>query len=187
MAYYKWFANRRPIYGTGMYVLDGSWQPRIEGEIEVCTRGYHVCRDQDLAYWRGTELAEVEIDLEGMIDDGEKVVVRSWRLVRWLAWDRKDMIDCARADAANASNAAANAASDYANAAAAANSSNAAYAALASANAANASANAASARYASDYAANAASYASSALASERERQKNWILNRVKANEAKGGE
>lgn len=185
--FYKWFADKRPIYGEGEYVLDGGWQPRIEGELKPCVRGFHVCRETDLDLWRGTELAEVEIDPVKMIASEDKIVVRSWRLVRWLAWSRMDMVDCAEKDAAVAAeSAAAVADSDFAIIRATA---------CAAACAANAAARASSVACAADAAVAAAQVSSAALrttdrtirtaASERKRQKKWILSRIADNEKKG--
>ena len=156
MKYYKWFADKKPIYGRGEYVLDGGWQPRIEGKLIPCERGYHVCTEGQLPCWRGTDLAEVEIDEEGMAAVAEKTVVRSFRIVRWLSWSRSDMVDCARVDAVSCAS--------YSAACGAASASASVRAAVVVAS---------SAAAARDAAAGAA---------ERDRQRDWILNRAKENE-----
>ena len=185
MKYYKWFANKRPVYGAGEYVLDGGWQPRIEGKLIPCKHGYHVCREQDVAFCRGTNLAAVDIDSVDMLKEQNEIVVRTWRLVRWLPWARKDMTDCAADDAATAA--------DYAAAATAAVD-NAAYAAAGAHYAASFALHADDARHAASFAANAAAYAAytaaaadanayagayaAARKTERRRQEDWIWERV---------
>jgi hypothetical protein len=96
--YFKWFADKKPLYGQGEYVLDGGWQPKVEGDLVLCQNGYHVCTEKQLSYWRGTDLAEVEVDPDGMIESEEKCVVRTFRIVRWTPWTIEDMCDCAHAD-----------------------------------------------------------------------------------------
>lgn len=188
MKYYKWFANRKPVYGEGEYVLDGGWQPSIEGKLKVCDRGYHVCREHDLAHWRGTELAEVEIDPDGALEFDNKVCVRSFRVIRMLPWTREDMIDCAREDAriaaanakdCDARNAAIRAAigADGAADGAIRHAAHAAVRAAACAEWAAAARADANAAYAAD-----AAYSAAAQATERKRQERWILKRVRDNQ-----
>jgi len=113
--YYKWLADGEPIHGRGRYVSPGEWQPRIEGELEMCERGYHVLTRKHVADWCGTELIEVEVEDTDVVEaDLEKTLVRSWRETRRFSWTRKDMVAYAKwcasraatADAARCSTAA---------------------------------------------------------------------------------
>jgi hypothetical protein len=61
-------------------VAPGAWV-EVEGPLELCRRGVHVCRPLDLPYWLHDELWETEVDgdqLEGV----DCLVVRRARLVR---------------------------------------------------------------------------------------------------------
>jgi hypothetical protein len=62
-----------------------SWV-EVEGTLELCTRGVHVCRTVDLAHWLHDELWELETDgdqLEGV----DCIVVQRARLLRRIdAW-----------------------------------------------------------------------------------------------------
>jgi len=176
MKYYKWFAGRSPIYGKGEYVLDGGWQPKIEGELELCENGYHVCTEEQLPFWRGTRLAEVEVDAAGMAVGDEKCAVHNFRVVRWLCWGELDLIDCAKSDASAAERyaAAARDVASFARTAADAARDVASFARTAAASTA--------ASTAACYAASFARAAADAFSAERMRQKNWILDRVAENE-----
>ena len=159
MRYYKWMADGKPIYGRGKYAQPGEWQPRIEGKLEICRRGYHVCTADQIPYWCGTELIEVEVG--GVVEVGsDKVLCRTWREIRRYKWTREDMIQFAKDCAAAA----------YA----------AARARAAAACARDASAAAARATtYAAAAAARATTYAATAADAERRRQKVWIEDRIR--------
>lgn len=187
--YYKWTAGGGPIYGRGKYVLDGKWQPNIKGKLLPCNRGYHVCRKEDLPHWRGTELYEVEVDEKGLVKSRDKVVVRTFRVVRKLAWGLQDMKDCAEADADAADRATQNVMTSYAR-------SYAAYAIrckkvlLLLPNGAECE-GARLAALISEDASKAVFLAnpSDPRGKDRDRQREWILRRVRENmkrEAKGG-
>jgi len=90
MKYYKWIADGLPIYGMGAYDLSGKWQ-YVEGPLSACENGFHVCRADQVHYWIGTELWEVEISDE-TINCGNKICCRGIRFVRRLAWDKDKMI-----------------------------------------------------------------------------------------------
>jgi hypothetical protein len=63
----------------------GDWID-IEGALSACTRGVHVCRAPDLAYWLHDELWELEIRGE-QLEALDCIVVRHARLVRRIdAW-----------------------------------------------------------------------------------------------------
>ena len=89
--YYKWMADGKPIYAAGSYAPPGEWQPRIEGELTACRRGYHILTWEQVPYWCGTELIEVEAqDVE--IERDDKCVCRTWREVKRYRWSRDDMV-----------------------------------------------------------------------------------------------
>ena len=154
MAYYKWLAADGPVYGEGTYDLSGAWQPRIDGKLTACEHGYHVLTAEQVAYWRGDGLIEIEPkDIE--IEQHDKCVCRTWRLVRRLKWTRQDMLDCTQADAAAAS-----------------------YAAATAANARCADADAAYAAYAANARCVDADAAAAAARADRARQRAWIEARI---------
>jgi hypothetical protein len=98
MRYYKWMADGKPIYGRGTYAPPGEWQPRIESKLEMCWRGYHVCTADQIPYWCGTELIEVEVRDEDIVDSREdKILCRTWREIRRFRWTCKDMVEYVRA------------------------------------------------------------------------------------------
>jgi len=76
----------------------GEWMPAIEGDLEPCSHGYHLCREQDLLQWLGPAVFEAEYRGE-MIEAGDKVVVREARLLRRLGWNERTArlfaVDCA--------------------------------------------------------------------------------------------
>ena len=103
--YYKWTApgGQAPIapdYGYPLPVknADGSWTPGawtepVEGELEMCANGYHVCRPTDLVNWINAELYECEIDGDQAAcnDPKEsKLCVRRIRLTRRVeSWNER--------------------------------------------------------------------------------------------------
>ena len=66
----------------------GEWMPAIEGDLEPCSHGYHLAREQDLLSWIGPAIFEAEYRGE-MIEAGDKVVVREARLLRRLGWNER--------------------------------------------------------------------------------------------------
>ena len=71
----------------------------VEGELEMCKNGIHVCRPQDLVYWIDAELWEMETRGE-VLQGGDKLCVRSARpLHRIETWHEKSArlftADCA--------------------------------------------------------------------------------------------
>ena len=48
----------------------GEWTKPVEGELKLCENGYHLCRKNDLVYWLGPDLYEVEADGDRVEDDG---------------------------------------------------------------------------------------------------------------------
>ena len=59
----------------------GKWMPAIDGELEPCDNGYHLCRKKHLVKWLNTEIYEAEYRGE-ILRAHNKVVVREARLVR---------------------------------------------------------------------------------------------------------
>ena len=66
--------------GNSQWTL-GEWMPEIEGNLELCENGYHLCRREDLAHWLGEAIFEAEYDGE-IIEGDDKVVVRKARITR---------------------------------------------------------------------------------------------------------
>jgi hypothetical protein len=65
----------------------GAW---VAAEIDPCRSGIHACRPQDLPYWTGPALYEVELE-EPVVEHRTKVVAARGRLVRRLrAWEERD-------------------------------------------------------------------------------------------------
>jgi hypothetical protein len=63
----------------------GAWV-EVDGPLELCARGVHVCRTFDLAHWIHDELWEVEAAGD-QVDGVDCIVVRRARLVRRIdAW-----------------------------------------------------------------------------------------------------
>jgi hypothetical protein len=77
----------------------GNWMPAIEGELEPCANGYHLCRESDLIHWLGPAIYEAE-HRGDWVDADDKIVVREARLLRRLdTWNdrtaRLFACDCA--------------------------------------------------------------------------------------------
>ena len=99
MKYYKVLKSdgRCAHGGTGKWYLpkkqkDGSWKagkwmPEIKGELELCKKGYHICRPDEVVYWLDEAIFEVEYDGE-IVEGFDKCVVRKARLLRKIeAWE----------------------------------------------------------------------------------------------------
>ena len=96
--YYKWTVGGKAIYGQGKYAPIGEAQPRIEGALKMCERGYHVCTAEQVSHWCGTELWEVEVDEEDVVaTNRSKTLCRTWKGIRKLNWTTADMVDYAQA------------------------------------------------------------------------------------------
>ena len=100
MKYYKFLDGDRSCNG-GTYTWslpvrneDGTWTPGewtkpVEGELEPCENGYHLCRPRDLIHWCNRDLYEAEITGD-VVEIDEKVVVRSCRLLRKVeTWNER--------------------------------------------------------------------------------------------------
>ena len=92
----RWYLPKKKKDGTW---TPGKWMPEIEGKLEPCANGYHICRPTDLIHWLDEAIFEVEYDGE-IVEDDNKCVVRKARLLRGVeAWDEKSArlfaADCA--------------------------------------------------------------------------------------------
>ena len=80
--------------GSGIWSLPigrkyGAWMPPIEGELEPCVNGYHLCREMDLVKWLGPVIYVAEAGKERIVHENNKVVVREARLIRKTAWNER--------------------------------------------------------------------------------------------------
>jgi len=67
--------------GTGVWPEPGEWL-EVEGLIQPCVRGLHLCRDQDLLRWVRVGAVVWTVETTGpVVDDDCKVVVGRARLV----------------------------------------------------------------------------------------------------------
>jgi hypothetical protein len=80
----KWHLPKLQPDGT---YKPGQWMPRLTN-IELCSRGYHLCRRGDLLHWLNATIYEAEADGRIIIGD-DKVVVSRARLLRPLGWNEK--------------------------------------------------------------------------------------------------
>ena len=92
----KWYLPKKQKDGTWK---PGKWMPKIDGRLEPCENGYHICRPSDLIHWLDEAIFEVEYDGE-IVEDDEKCVVRKARLLRRVeTWNEKSArmfaADCA--------------------------------------------------------------------------------------------
>lgn len=68
----------------------GIWRS-VRGELEPCSNGLHLCREQDLMKWLGPVIWEAEVAPgASVIETGDKVVVSRARVVRRLdTWNER--------------------------------------------------------------------------------------------------
>lgn len=106
--FYKSFtADLRSVYRRFNWPLPvngapGEWLPAVEGELELCTNGYHACKRDQIVYYLDAVLAEVEF-AEGseLLHGNNKVCGRGpARVVRLLdGWNNRTQrlfaCDCA--------------------------------------------------------------------------------------------
>jgi hypothetical protein len=72
-------------FSSFLWPAPGTWT-EVEGPLGLCSRGVHVCRPQDLAYWLHDELWEVETSGEAL-EGIDCLLVRRARLLRRIdAW-----------------------------------------------------------------------------------------------------
>src|ERR1035437_5686881 len=89
--------------GTFQYDLPkgskpGKWTPTIT-DMEPCTRGYHLCRDADLIGWCNNATIWAAEPRGRIIEQSDKVVCESVRLLAPTPWDavtaRLFAVECA--------------------------------------------------------------------------------------------
>jgi hypothetical protein len=67
----------------------GEWTPIVDNLV-ACESGYHACRRSDLIEWLGPQIWECEINTIDMVEEEDKVVVRSIKLIRKLdTWNER--------------------------------------------------------------------------------------------------
>ena len=104
--YYKVLGEDGQCYyaGKGKWSLaqdgqPGEWMPRIEGELILCERGYHILRAEHLVTWLGPCIHRVEAEDPILWDDDKGVTARARDLGRISAWNvrtaRLFAADCA--------------------------------------------------------------------------------------------
>ncbi len=76
----------------------GKWMPPIEGDLEPCQNGYHLCELKDLRNWFGPRIFVAEYKGR-RVDADNKIVVRNVRLVREVVeWNERTArlfaVDC---------------------------------------------------------------------------------------------
>ena len=89
--------------GTGSWPLPKNGKPGkwlfVEGAIQPCVNGLHLCRRDDLVHWLGPTIWEVEYDTREVVEHDNKIVVRRARLLRRLDWNETNArlfaTDCA--------------------------------------------------------------------------------------------
>ena len=87
----------RSMHGGDAIWTPGEWMPAVEGELEPCANGYHLCRASDLVNWLGPAIWVAEYRGERIDCDAPqtsrtetKVVVRQARIVRRLdTWNER--------------------------------------------------------------------------------------------------
>ena len=95
--------------GDAVWNTHGKWMPPIEGELDPCRNGYHLCRREHLVGWLGPGIWRAAYRGE-LIDDEDKIVVREARLVsRVRTWNERTArlfaADCAERALERAGNA----------------------------------------------------------------------------------
>ncbi|MEA1997743.1 MAG: hypothetical protein U9N61_00245 [Euryarchaeota archaeon] len=70
-----------PTKGADGKWKPGEWMPEIEGKLELCKNGYHLCRPDNLLPWLGKQIFEAEHRGEKE-ERGDKIVVRQCRLLK---------------------------------------------------------------------------------------------------------
>ncbi|HSW41303.1 MAG TPA: hypothetical protein VLM76_02210 [Patescibacteria group bacterium] len=91
--------NRRSMHGGRGRWTPGRWRS-VAGRLVPCVRGLHLCRADQLIYWLGPRIWEVETDGE-VIEAEDRYVARRARIVREVtAWNdqsaRRFAADCAQ-------------------------------------------------------------------------------------------
>ena len=106
MKYYKILISGKSCHGgDSTWFLPigkkpGKWMPRIDGELKLCERGYHIVKVEDILEWVKEDCQIFEAEPKGNVFyRGSKGVCRSARLVKQLTWNdriaRLFACDCA--------------------------------------------------------------------------------------------
>ena len=77
---FKVLADQKSCHGGDHTWTPGKWV-KVEGELVPCRRGIHLCREQDLIDWLGSEIWAAEYRGDEFIVHENKVVVREARIV----------------------------------------------------------------------------------------------------------
>ena len=68
----------------------GKWMPNIEGDLELCARGYHIVKAEDILDWVREDCEIYEVEPKGKVTYGDnKGVCVSARITKRLEWDDK--------------------------------------------------------------------------------------------------
>jgi len=86
-----WFLPRRG---------PGKWMSPVEGKLEMCSRGYHIVKAEDILDWTKEDCEIFGVEPKGKVTYGDnKGICRSARLIKKLEWDdriaRSFACDCA--------------------------------------------------------------------------------------------
>ena len=78
----------------------GKWMPPVEGKLEMCSRGYHIVKAEDILDWVKEDCEIFGVEPKGKVTYGDnKGICRSARLIKKLKWDdriaRSFACDCA--------------------------------------------------------------------------------------------
>lgn len=82
MSYYKFLSSMGTTAHTGAQWREGEWVE--SSSVRPCFSGVHACRVEDLGWWLGYDLWEIELDGDIQMSR-HKVVGRRGRLVRCIA------------------------------------------------------------------------------------------------------
>jgi hypothetical protein len=87
--YYKILDDLKSMHGGTYTWTPGEWTPIVDNLV-ACESGYHACRRSDLIEWLGPQIWECEINTIDMVEEEDKVVVRSIKLIRKLdTWNER--------------------------------------------------------------------------------------------------
>ena len=68
----------------------GEWMPKIDQPLVFCSRGYHILTFNQLIYWLGSTIWEVEIK-KPVLKDETKCLTQQARVIRQVtAWNEKN-------------------------------------------------------------------------------------------------
>jgi len=94
--YYKILVNGKSCNGGKAEWLlpsksrPGKWMPKIEGELKLCEREYHIVKAEDILVWVKEGCGIYEVEPKGEVIYGDsKGICRTVRLTKCLKWDDK--------------------------------------------------------------------------------------------------